>query len=61
MLDFCYWLALQYFILSLFSIYATYKMGVAIKIHDVFSILPFVLACFSGLHLQGSFRIMQFL
>lgn len=61
MLNFCYCLALQYFIVSLFSISATYRMRIVVKTHDMFSILPFGLACFSGLRLQGLFKIMQFL
>lgn len=61
MLSFCYRLALQRFILSPFSVYATYKMGIAVKARDMFPVLPFGLACFSGLHLQGLFRILQFL
>lgn len=59
--NFYYCLALQYFILSLFGISATYKMRIVVKTHDVFSILPSGLACFSGLPLQGLFKIMQFL
>lgn len=61
MLNFYYCLALQYFILSLFSISATDKMRIVVEKHDEFSILPLGLACFSGLRLQGLFKIMQFL